>query len=204
MIPNGQPTIGLIVGSTRPGRRAADVARWVLKVGASYEAQFVVLDLADFHLPHLDEREPARGHRYTREHTVRWSRAVGSCDGFVIITPEYNHSFSGVLKNALDYLHSEWENKAMGFVGYGGHGGVRAVEHLRCISGQLKMADVRAQVALSLAVDFDEFDICDPSDMQLKFCHDMLEEVISWTVALKPLRVRQPGRRNLDIAARPR
>jgi NAD(P)H-dependent FMN reductase len=173
-------------------------------VGASYEAQFILLDLADFPLPHLDEPEPARGRRYTQEHTVRWSRVVNSCDGFVIITPEYNHSFSGVLKNALDYLHSEWENKAVGFVSYGGHGGVRAVEQLRAISGQLKMADVRAQAALSLAVDFDEYDGCDPSDMQLKFCQDMLNEVISWAAALKPLRARNSGDRHLDSVVRQR
>ncbi|MCU1686732.1 MAG: azo1 [Amycolatopsis sp.] len=183
--------IGIVVGSTRSHRRGDSVAGWLVEICSFFDAEFVLLDLADFALPHLDEPEPARRrYRPAQAHTARWAAAVGACDGFVVITPEYNHSFPGVLKNALDYLHSEWEDKAVGFVSYGGYGGVRAVEHLRSVCGQLKMADVRAQPALSLAVDFDEEGRCDPSDLQIRFCHDMLDEVISWASALKALRTR--------------
>ena len=92
---------------------------------------------------------PAFG-QCSNAHTKAWSAAVASFDGFVFVTPEYNHSTSGALKNARDYLYNEWVNKAAGFVSYGSMGGVRAVEHLRGIMAELQIADVRAQVTLSL------------------------------------------------------
>lgn len=188
----GQLVLGLVIGTTRHKRRGASVADWVSQVGSCHEIDLRVLDLLDFPLPPLDESEPVRRRlRPEHPHTARWSIAVSACDGFVIVTPEYNHSFPGVLKNALDHLHTEWADKAVGFVSYGGYGGVRAVEHLRSVCGQLKMADVRAQPALSLAVDFDDRGRCDPSELQFGRCQDMFGEVIAWAGALRPLRARQ-------------
>ena len=82
--------------------------------------------------------------QYTQPHTLAWASKIASFDGFVMVTPEYNHSTSGALKNAIDFLYAEWNNKAVGFVSYGSVGGARAVEHLRLIAGELQMADVRA------------------------------------------------------------
>jgi NAD(P)H-dependent FMN reductase len=95
--------------------------------------------------------------QYSKQHTKDWAAKIGSFDAYVFVTPEYNHSTCGVLENAIDYLYQEWNNKAAGFVSYGSAGGTRAVEHLRLIMAELQVADVRAQVALSLFTDFQNF-----------------------------------------------
>ncbi len=148
--------IAIIAGSTRPGRRSRLVAEWAASVAAQEHpaAEFEIVDLADFALPLLDEELPALFGRYGNEHTVRWAETIARYDGFVFVTPEYNHSIPGALKNALDFLYAEWNDKAAGFIGYGLHGGTRAVEHLRLILAELKVATVRTQVALSLHHDF--------------------------------------------------
>lgn len=92
------------------------------------------MDLRDYPLPHLDEPLPPTMGQYQNDHTKQWAEKIASFDGFVFVTPEYNHSTSGVLKNAIDYLYTEWNNKAAGFVSYGGVGGARAVEHLRLVA----------------------------------------------------------------------
>ena len=150
--------IGIILGSTRPNRNGEQVARWVFDLASRRDdAEFELVDLRDYPLPHLDEGLPASFGQYQNEHTLQWAQKIGSFDGFVIVTPEYNHSTSGVLKNAIDYLYAEWNNKAVGFVSYGAVGGARAAEHLRLISAELQMADVRQQVALSLLTEFENF-----------------------------------------------
>ncbi len=108
--------------------------------------------------------------QYQGEHTKKWAEKIASFDGFVFVTPEYNHSTSGVLKNAIDYLYNEWNNKAAGFVSYGGVGGARAVEHLRLVAGELQMADVRQQVALSLMTEFENFSVFKPGDYNVGGC----------------------------------
>ncbi|WP_104087688.1 NADPH-dependent FMN reductase [Cryobacterium sp. N19] len=182
--------IGIIVGSTRPGRRSILVAKWVKAIADSrQEHDFILLDLLDYDLPHLNEEIPAAmGHPYGHGHTRAWSESVASCDGFIIVTPEYNHSIPGVLKDALDYLFSEWHNKAIGFVGYGLLGGSRAVEHLRTISAELMLADVRAQVALSLFIDFVDMKLLNPGDHHVATANQMLDQLLSWSSALRQLR----------------
>ena len=109
----------------------------------------------------------------------------------MFVTPEYNHGISGALKNAIDFLFKEWNNKAAGFVGYGGAMGVRAVEHLRLVMGELLVADVRAQVALSLFTDFENFRVFKPAPQQEQSVNAMLDQVIAWGGALKALREKQ-------------
>lgn len=181
--------IGMILGSTRPNRAGEQVARWALELAAKREdAEFELVDLRDFPLPHLDEALPPSFGQYAGEHTRRWAGKVASFDGFVVITPEYNHSTSGVLKNALDYLFAEWNNKAVGFISYGAHGGVRAVEHLRVMAGELMMADVRAQVVLPFATEFENYRTFKPGDYNLPAFDAMLGQVIAWSNALALLR----------------
>ena len=123
--------IGIILGSTRPNRNGEQVAKWVYDVASRRgDAEFELVDLRDYPLPHLDEPLPPSMGQYHNEHTRQWADKIASFDGFVIVTPEYNHSTSGVLKNAIDYLYAEWNNKAVGFVSYGAVGGARAAEHL--------------------------------------------------------------------------
>ncbi|MEU4567917.1 NAD(P)H-dependent oxidoreductase [Micromonospora sp. NPDC023956] len=181
--------IGIIIGSTRPGRNGEQVAKWVLDIASRRtDAEFELIDLADHPLPHLDEPIPASLGQYQKQHTKRWAATIASFDGFVIVTPEYNHSTSGVLKNAIDYLFAEWHNKAVGFVSYGSAGGARAVEHLRLIAGELKMADVRQQVVLSLMTEFENFSVFKPGDYNLPAVNTLLDEVVAWSKALAPLR----------------
>lgn len=181
--------IGIIVGSTRPGRKAAAVAKWthdLLKTRS--DAEFQIVDIDDFKLPLLDEPVPPMRKQYGNAHTKAWSEKINSLDAFIFVTPEYNHGTSGALKNAIDYLFHEWGNKSAGFVGYGAAGGVRAVENLRLVMGEIKVADVRAQVALSLFTDFENYTVFKPAESHDKTVHAMADEVIAWAGALKTLR----------------
>lgn len=183
--------IGIIVGSTRPGRKALAVAQWVLEVAQTRtDANYRLVDLADFGLPLLDEPVPPSMGKYEKEHTKAWSAAIAPLDGFVFVTPEYNHGPSGALKNALDFIYREWNNKAAGFVAYGSAGGTRAVEQLRLVMGELQVADVRAQVALSLYNDFEKFTTFTEEGKQrhAKTLGTVLDQVVAWSTALKPLR----------------
>jgi NAD(P)H-dependent FMN reductase len=182
--------IGIILGSTRPNRNGEQVAKWVFDIASRRDdAEFELIDLRDYPLPHLDEPMPPSLGQYQNEHTKQWAERIASFDGFVIVTPEYNHSTSGVLKNAIDYLYAEWNNKAVGFVSYGSAGGARAAEHLRLVAGELQMADVRQQVVLSLITEFENFSVFKPGDYNLAALDTMLDQVVAWSAALAPLRV---------------
>ena len=181
--------IGIIVGSTRPGRKADAVARWVHELASKRtDATYEVVDIADYDLPLLDEPVPPSMGQYSKDHTKRWAAMIGTYDGFVFVTPEYNHATSGALKNAIDFLYAEWNNKACAFVGYGSAGGVRAVENLRLIAGELQMADVRQQVMLSLRTDFENYTTFKPEAFHGKSVGVMLDQLVAWSGALKALR----------------
>ena len=185
--------IGVVVGSTRPGRRAPEVARWFVEIGSSHLREswpglsLELLDLAEFALPLFDEPIPPALGEYRNAHTRRWAASVGACDGFVFVTPEYNRSLPAALKNVIDYLFAEWHDKAAGIVGYGVLGGVRASEHLRQVLAELKVADVRTAVTLSLTDDLPGGTVaarphrCDQAKR-------MLDELAAWTKALRTLR----------------
>ncbi|UIX31943.1 NADPH-dependent FMN reductase [Streptomyces sp. GQFP] len=181
--------IAVITGSTRPGRNNATVAHWIHDIAAKRgDAQFEVVDIADFNLPLFDEAMPPSFGQYANEHTKAWSATIAEFDGFIIVTPEYNHSTSGALKNALDYLSAEWNNKAAGFVGYGSVGGSRAIEHLRAIMAELQVATVRNTVMLSIFTDFENFSDFKPAAFQEETVNPMIDQVIAWSDALAPLR----------------
>jgi NAD(P)H-dependent FMN reductase len=181
--------VAIILGSTRPGRKGEAVAHWVYEIAKQRsDAEFEFVDLLDYDLPLLDEPVPPSLGQYSMPHTKRWAAKIESFDAYVFVTPEYNHGTSGALKNAIDYLFKEWNNKVAGFVGYGSAGGVRAIEHLRLVMGELMIADVRAHVALSLYTDFENFSVFKPAPHQQKLVNAMLDQVIAWGGALKRLR----------------
>jgi len=181
--------IAIILGSTKPGRIGEAVAKWVYDIAIKREdAQFELVDVKDYDLPLYDEPYPAMMQQYTKEHTKKWSKKINEFDGYVFVTAEYNHGVPGALKNAIDYLNVEWKNKSAGFVSYGSAGGARAVEQLRLIAGELQMADVRAQVMLSLFTDFENMSLFKPDPRHEAEVHTMLDQVIAWADALKPLR----------------
>lgn len=181
--------VAIVVGSTRPGRKAEAVARWVHEQAVvRKDAEFELVDIESFDLPLLDEPVPPSMGKYSKPHTKAWAEKIASFDAFVFVTPEYNHGTSGALKNAIDFLYAEWNNKAAGFVSYGSAGGTRAVEHLRGVMAELQIADVRAQVMLSLSTDFENFSTFKPGPNHAKSVTTMLDQVIAWGGAMKTLR----------------
>ena len=190
--------IAIILGSTRPGRNGEAVARWVQSIAARRsDATYELVDIAQFNLPLLDEPVPPSMHKYSKPHTKAWAERIAPFDGFVFVTPEYNHGTSGALKNAIDYLYAEWNNKAAGFVAYGSAGGTRAVEQLRLVMAELQIADVRAQVALSLFTDFENFSKFKPAAHQEQALGIMLDQLVSWSGAMRALRTQAGELRRL-------
>lgn len=182
----------IIIGSTRPHRNGEAVAKWFYELALSRkDSTFELVDLKDFNLPLLDEPAPASMGNYTHEHTKKWAEKINSFDAYIFVTPEYNHSTSGALKNAIDYLAKEWNNKAAGFVGYGSMMGSRAVEHLRLIMAEMQVATVRAQVGLSLFTDFENYSIFRPGPHHAANVTTMLDQVVLWGEALKTVRVKK-------------
>jgi NAD(P)H-dependent FMN reductase len=183
--------IGIIIGSTRPGRLGIQVANWVYEqASARGDAHFELIDLLDYNLPHLDEALPPSMGQYANEHTKTWAAKIATFDAFIFVTPEYNHSTSGALKNAIDFLYAEWNNKAAGLVSYGASSsGTRAAEHLRLIFGELQIADVRQQVAISLVNDFENYQTFKPTEFHAATLSVLIDQVISWGTALRTVRL---------------
>jgi NAD(P)H-dependent FMN reductase len=180
---------GIILGSTRPGRNGEAVAKWVYELARRRsDAEFELVDIKDFNLPLLDEPVPPSRGQYANPHTKAWAAKIASFDAFVFVTPEYNHATSAALKNAIDFLYREWNNKAAGFVGYGGSGGVRAVESLRLVMAEVQVATVRAQVALSLHTDWENFTVFKPHPKHEAALNTMLNQLVAWGEALKTVR----------------
>ena len=181
--------IAIITGSTRPGRLNESVARWALEIASERtDAEVELVDIATYDLPLLDEPIPPSLGRYTHEHTKRWAATVASFDAYIFVAPEYNHSTSAALKNALDFVYAEWNNKAAGFVSYGSAGGVRAVEHLRGVMAELMIADVRAHVSLSLFTDFENFSVFKPAARHESELNTLVDQLVAWGDALRSLR----------------
>jgi NAD(P)H-dependent FMN reductase len=181
--------LAIILGSTRPGRKGEVVADWVLtRAKERTSADYELIDLIDYPLPHMDEPIPPSQGKYAGEHTKAWSATISPFDGYIFVTPEYNHSTSGVLKNAIDYLHVEWNNKAAAFVSYGVLGGARAIEHLRAISSELQMAHVRQQLSFSLFTDFENMSVFNPAPRHDAAATVMFTQLESWAGALKTIR----------------
>jgi NAD(P)H-dependent FMN reductase len=175
--------IGIVLGSTREGRVSPQVGAWVKEIADKRgDANYTIIDIADYKLPFLGEPgADASG-------AAAWSEIIAKQDGFVFIVQEYNHSITGALKNALDFLREEWNNKAAGIVSYGSVGGARAAEHLRGILGELLVADVRVHPALSLFTDFENGTEFKPKEVQAESVNQMLDQVIPWSTALKTIR----------------
>ena len=181
--------IGIILGSTRPGRNGKAVADWVLdKAQARIGADYDLIDLADHPLPHMDEPMSPMLGQYAGQHTKAWAATIAPYDGYVFVSPEYNHSTSGVLKNAIDYLYAEWNNKAAAFVSYGSVGGARAIEHLRAVCSELQIAHVRQQLSFSMFTDFENFSVFRPAALHDDAATVMFDQLEAWARALKPLR----------------
>lgn len=183
--------LAIVTGSTRPGRVNEAVAQWAYKLAQQRnDAQFELVDIQAFDLPLLDEPVPPSLGKYSKEHTKKWAAKIATFDGYVFVAPEYNHGISGALKNAIDFLFAEWNNKAAGFVSYGSAGGVRAVEHLRLVMAEVQVATVRNQVMLSLRDDFENYSVFKPRDFHEQALGQLFDQVVAWSGALRPLRAK--------------
>lgn len=183
--------IQILTGSTRPGRFNIQPARWIQQLAQERkEIDVELLDLAEINLPFLDEAVPPAMGQYSQEHTKKWSQKIAEGDGFVFVTPEYNHSYSAVLKNAVDYLFQEWHYKPVAFISYGSTAaGSRAVEHLRSVAAEVKMYDLREQVLLpNYWEHLNQEGLFDFDEHHHKLAQSMLDSLIFWAKQMKESR----------------
>jgi NAD(P)H-dependent FMN reductase len=188
----GKPKIGVIIGTTRAARFADNPTNWLMKIAAARnDAEFEVVDLRDYPLPFFEENGSPFYVPVQNEVAKKWATKMASLDGYVFITAEYNHSVSGVLKNALDYAYAEYNRKPASFVAYGGSGGARAVEHLRGILAELQVASLKYPVHIGMA---EMLGIMREGKTMADFGYldegatKMLDELVWWTNALKAAR----------------
>ncbi|MBI2593319.1 NAD(P)H-dependent oxidoreductase [Candidatus Daviesbacteria bacterium] len=185
--------IGVILGSIRDIRRGGRVAKWLMPQLSKFKAvEIELLDLKDYPLPFFNESNSPEGLKgeYTNTVAKKWSAKIASMDGFIFITPEYNHGTSAVLKNALDWLYYEWVRKPVAFISYSPNaaGGVRAVEQLRQNVIELQMAPLREAIHITYVLD-----TLDEQGNLLKGHFDerlvkLMEELLWWANALKTAR----------------
>lgn len=185
-----QPLLQIIVASTRPGRVGATVADWVRDRASAHGGFAVeVVDLAEVDLPFLDEPHHPRLGRYVHQHTLDWSATVSRADAFVFVTPEYNHGYPAALKNAIDFLHAEWQHKPVGLVSYGGvAGGTRAVQALKPVLAALKMVPAVAAVPIPFVATLLDDGGFRPTEALEDGAAALFDELAEWTAALAPLR----------------
>jgi NAD(P)H-dependent FMN reductase len=187
-----QPRIGIVIGSTREGRFGEKPAHWIHEIARQRtDLAFELIDLRDHPLPFFDEpMSPAYG-PVNNEAARLWAGKLATLDGLIVVTPEYNHGPSAVLKNAFDYAYKEFIRKPIGFVGYGGVGAARAVEQLRLVATELQMAPVRNAVHIGM-VEF--MGIWRQGKTFEDFPHlaqaatGLLDDMAWWTKALKAAR----------------
>ena len=180
----------IVVGSVRPGRAGLPIAKWVESVVAQsdqFEIDFV--DLAELALPFMDEPNHPAKRQYTKPHTIAWSERVDAADAFIFVTPEYNHSYSPVLKNAIDFLSQEWWRKPVGFVSYGGvSAGSRGVTALEPATNGVGLVRAGAAVELPFGPAQVDDGVFQPNDKEIAILGKQLVELASLAEALKPLR----------------
>lgn len=197
-----QPKIGIIISTTRPGRFADIPTEWLFNIAKQRsDADFEIVDLRFYPMPFFEEKMPLAYAPTQNETALRWQEKIASLDGYIFVTAEYNHSIPGVLKNALDYLYSEIHRKPATFLGYGGTGAARAVEHLRNILAEEQVASLKHTVHIGMIemigmlregksmADYPYLD---------DFARQMLDEIVWWANTLKDGRSRELVADELD------
>ncbi|MET8426904.1 NAD(P)H-dependent oxidoreductase [Nocardia sp. NPDC004860] len=189
--------LAIVVGSVRDGRVGPTIAEWFAGEVAAHTAFTVeILDLLEYPLPLV---MPAPGESAAPETvSVRDALAMrlAAADAYVIVTPEYNHTFPAALKNAIDWIYEEWAAKPTGFISYGGmSGGLRAVEHLRHVFAELHGVTVRE--SLSFHKVWQQFDGVQPRDREetALAAKTMLDRLLWWGGALRDARSKSPYER---------
>lgn len=186
-----KPVLRIIIGSTRPGRIGPAVAEWIAERAREHGGfEVAVTDLAELNLPLLNEPNHPRLKKYVHQHTKDWSEVVEASDAFIFVTPEYNYAFNAALKNAIDYLFTEWQHKAAGIVSYGGvAAGTRATQMLKQVLTALKVMPVPEAVNIPFVFQhLDEDRRLKPNEPMEQSATAMLDEVLRWTESIRPLR----------------
>ena len=191
---NNPLKIQIILGSTRQNRFGDKPAKWITELASKNgEIKVELLDLRDYPLPFFNEKTSVAylGGKYSAMGGAEWAKKVAEADAYILVTPEYNHGPSAVLKNSLDYAYAEWNKKPVAFVAYGSAGGARAVEQLRLSAVEFQMAPIRNAVHI-----FNPWELVDDKgdlkpgvlDAYNDRAKAMLEELIWWGKALKEAR----------------
>ncbi|WP_029090518.1 NADPH-dependent FMN reductase [Brevibacterium album] len=179
--------IGIIAGSNRPGALNPQVVDWVKAQLDAAGVENAVVRYEDFDLPILDEPIPGGAHQYQNAHTVAWGAALEPFDGYIVVTPEYNHSVPGPLKNAIDFVGPEFAHKPVAFVSYGADKGVRAVEAWRLAFTNFRAATVRGTASFSIFTDFAEGEFA-PEEVSAQTFGPMLGDLLAWAEGFKTVR----------------
>jgi NAD(P)H-dependent FMN reductase len=185
------PVLQIIIGSTRPGRVGKSVGDWIYERAVAHGGFDVeLIDLAEVNLPLLDEPKHPRLGDYQHQHTKDWSATISRGDAYVFVIPEYNYGFNAATKNAIDYLHKEWQHKPIGFVSYGGvAAGTRAVQMLKQVVTTLRMVPVFESVNIPFVQQFlDDERKFRPNDVLEQAATEMLDELLKVSGALRQLR----------------
>lgn len=188
-----QPRIGIVIGSTREGRFGEKPAKWFAEIAHKrHDLTVELIDLRDYPLPHFDEAVSPAWAPVKNEVAQRWAAKLDPLDGLVVVTPEYNHGPSAVLKNAIDFAYKEFVRKPIGFVGYGGVGAARAVEQLRLVAVELQMVPVRNAVHIGM-VEFlgiwQQGKSFDDYPHLAQSAAGLLDDIAWWARALKEARM---------------
>ena len=186
-----QPLLQIIIGSTRPGRVGPSVAEWITAAAAAHGHFAVeVVDLAEVNLPMFNEPRHPRLRQYEYQHTKDWSATISRADAFIFVIPEYNYGFNAALKNAIDYLHGEWQHKPAGIVSYGGvAAGTRAAQMLKQVLTALKMMPIPEAVNIPFVHShLDEDGRLKPTEAMEASATAMLDELLRWTESMRSLR----------------
>jgi NAD(P)H-dependent FMN reductase len=149
--------IKIIIGSTRQGRFSEKPAQWIYEEAKKLEGvEAELLDLRDYPMPFFESPmspSMAQG-KYENEVVQKWAAKIKEGDAFIIVTPEYNHGYPAVLKNAMDVIYPEWNRKPVGFVAYGSAMGARSVEQLRQVAVELQMTPIRNAIHIPVDIFF--------------------------------------------------
>lgn len=186
------PRLLIVIASTRPGRAGLPIGTWFADHARNHGTFDVeVADLAEIALPFMDEPNHPRLRQYTKEHTKQWSATVDAADTLVFVTPEYNDGFTAPLKNAIDFLHQEWADKAVGFVSYGGvAAGTRSVQILKQVVTVPRMVPVQGSVNIPFFFPHVTAEGFRPPDGPADAADAMLDELARVETALSVLRRR--------------
>lgn len=196
-----KPRIALIIGSTRKARFADVPAQWMLKQAqARGDLEVELLDLREFNLPFFDEVASSAHIPSSSPEAVRWQQAIANFDGFIFVVAEYNHSLTGVLKNAMDQAYAGWSHKPFTAIGYGGVGAARAIEHLRLIAIDLQMVSTHVAVHIGGADFFSIFPAAGNQPIEtieqnlLPSSKTALDELVWWARATMAARAQSVSR----------